>query len=86
MPNETENWSKSSKAIDNANLIEIPDVFHVFSWSPSPPGTENAKCTQVHLHFGTSVGTLFMRFKGPNTIDDLIDALQKHRRDVWGPW
>lgn len=84
--NETSDWSKSSKAIDNARLIEVPDSLDVFSWSPQPPGTPNAKTTQVHLHFSIpSLGTLFVRFKGPGTLDELISALQKHRADVWGP-
>lgn len=82
--NVTNDWAKASKAIDNADLIEVPESTDVFSWSPSPPGTANAKCTQVHLHFKTSIGTMFVRFKGPGSLDALIEALQEHRANVWG--
>lgn len=82
--NKTNDWSRSSEAIDNANFIEVPEQFQVFSWSPQPPGTENAKVTQVHLHLTTSLGTILIRFKGPKTIAALIEALQQHRENVWG--
>lgn len=83
--NVTRDHSLGSKAVENANLIEIPESTDVYSWSPAPAGTVNAKCTQVHLQFTLpSVGTLFLRFKGPGTLDALIDALTLHREDVWG--
>ncbi len=57
----------------------------MFSWSPEPPGTPNAKTTQVHLHLGTAIGPkMLIRFKGPRGIDALIEALTKHREYVWG--
>lgn len=68
-----------------ANYYEAnPEGFGVFSWSPAPPGTENAPVTQVHLHGVTSLGRVMWRFKSPRTLDSLIDALMKHRKDVWG--
>lgn len=71
-------------AVEDANYFEAQPSFQVFSWSPSPPGTANAPVTQVHLHGTTSLGKFLFRFKGPNTLDELIDALTKHREDVWG--
>jgi hypothetical protein len=60
-----------------------PEGFDVYSWSPGPPGsTEPA--TQVHMHIPTAFGRIVTRFKGPDTLDRLIAALQAHREDVWG--
>lgn len=82
---ERNDWSKSSKAVNNANLIEVPEELSVFSWGADPPGTVGMKCTQVHMHFKVpTIGTLMVRFKGPRTIDGLIAALQEHRENVWG--
>lgn len=58
--------------------------FDVFSWSPEPVGSVNAKVTQVHLHGASSLGRVAWRFKSPRTLDALIDALITHREDVWG--
>lgn len=70
--------------IPNSDYYEGDPHFEVFEWSPEPAGTPNAKVTQVHLHGVTSLGRFLFRFKGPNTIDALIDALTKHREGVWG--
>lgn len=61
-----------------------PEGFYVLEWSPEPPGTPNPKVTQVHLHGLVSFGRLVWRFKGPDTLDALIDALTTHREGVWG--
>ncbi len=65
-----------------------PEGFHVYSWSPAPPGTpthsKEAAPTQVHLHIPIAGARLYFRFKGPGTLDRFIAALQDHRRDVWG--
>lgn len=75
-----------SKGIPDADYYEVPEKIEVFSWSPAPPSTPNAKSTQVHLHFGAQPGPVFVvRFKGPGTLDRLIAALEEHRADVWGP-
>lgn len=78
IPDVTKRWP-------NADYYEGEPHFDIFSWSPSPPGTPNAKSTQVHLHGVTSIGRFLFRFKGTGTIDALIAALIKHREDVWGP-
>ncbi len=73
-----------SKAIPEAHYLEVPERVDVFSWTPEPPGTPDAKSTQVHLHCGSPPGPVFvMRFKGPRTLDQIIAALIKHRIDVW---
>lgn len=64
-----------------------PEGMDLFSWSPSPPGHPNPEpCTQVHVHFPVLEGRVrfVVRFKGPDTLDRWIDALIKHREDVWG--
>lgn len=74
-----------SKGIERADYYEIPHGFDVFGWSPAPPGTKDAPMTQVHLHFGSPPGQVFVvRFKGPDGLDALIDTLAEHRESVWG--
>ena len=81
--NETNKWPVG-KAIPEADYYEIPEQVDVFSWSPAPPGT-SGKSTQVHLHFGTPGGTVMVvRLKSSRVVDQLIEALQLHRADVWG--
>lgn len=66
-----------------------PEAWHVYSWSPTPEaevaaGKPQAPSTQVHLHIPMPFGRLLFRFKGPGTLDATIDALLKHREDVFG--
>lgn len=56
----------------------------VYSWSPEPPGTPHARVTQVHIHIVTDLGRAVMRVKSAERLDEIIDALVKHREDVWG--
>lgn len=76
-----------SKGMPEADYYEgRPEGFDVYSWSPEPPGTRAVKCTQVHLHIPIAGGAIrfLVRFKGPDTLDRFIAALQEHRADVWG--
>lgn len=86
MPKVTEHdHSQSSAPHADAQYYEAGPEFSVWSWSPAPAGTKNARSTQVHLHFGTPPGVVMVvRFKGPDSLDALVDALVKHRTDVWG--
>lgn len=86
-PKVTKNdWSAGSAAIEDADYYEArPEGVDVFSWSPAPPGTVNAKSTQVHLMAALAFGKLLVRFKGPGTLDAVIDALIEHRTFVFGP-
>jgi hypothetical protein len=66
-----------------ADYYEVPEELNVYSWCPSPDGTGPA--TQVHLHIGKPPSpVLVVRFKGPKTLDAIIQALNEHRIDVWG--
>ena len=60
------------------------DGFEVFSWCPTPQPT--VPPTQVHLHIPLAGGKIVFRFKGPDTLDRLIAALQDHRKDVSEAW
>lgn len=74
-----------STGIPEADYFEVPEEVNVYSWSTDPPGTKDAKSTQVHVHFGAPPGPVFLvRFKGPGTLGRLIDALIVHHLDVWG--
>lgn len=57
-----------------------PEGFDTYSWSPTP----EAKVTQVHLHVVLNAFRIVTRFKGPGTLDRLINALIEHREEVWG--
>jgi hypothetical protein len=63
-------------------FFEIESL-HVGSWCPLPDGKGEA--TQVHLHINVAgiPHPLVMRFKGPGTLDQFIDSLERHRADVW---
>jgi hypothetical protein len=76
--------SEFSKGIPEAHYYEAQAGFDVYSWSPEPPGTRNAKCTQVHLHGSLEFGRVVWRFKSAAALDRLIEALIEHRTDVWG--
>jgi hypothetical protein len=78
IPSKTFGWPDADYYEGN------PEGFGVYSWSPEPVGTVDAKATQVHLHGITGLGRVCWRFKSPASLDDLIDALTKHREDVWG--
>ncbi len=63
---------------------ELAPEVNVYSWSPMPVGVPG-KSTQVHLHIGSEPNRALLRFKSARALDELIDALVKHREDVWGP-
>lgn len=71
----------------DVDFYEASAEVDLFSWSESPEGDPNPKPpSQVHMHIplGGGKARLMMRFKGPGTLDKLIDALIAHRKDVWG--
>lgn len=53
------------------------------SWGPLPDG--KGPSTQVHMAITVKgfPAPLVMRFKGPGTLDLVIEALRRHRFDVW---
>lgn len=70
-------------AIPAAEYYEAGPEFNVGSWCPTPDGSGPPQ--QVHLRFGTPPGNcMLVRFKGPDSLDALIDALLEHRQHVFG--
>lgn len=62
--NTTQDWADGSKAFGDGNYFEAQPGVHVCAWSPDPPATVNAKATQVHLQFKSSLGTSRDPFQG----------------------
>lgn len=78
---------KTNKKFDFGADVDFyeaePEGFDIYSWSPEPPGS-TGPATQVHMHIPMTFGRIYTRFKGPGTLDRLIDALIEHREQVWG--
>lgn len=78
-----ENPDRTSGKLPPAAYYEAqPEGFDVYSWCPTPEPT--VPPTQVHLHVRVGGGRIVVRFKGPDSLDRLIAALQEHRKDVFG--
>lgn len=63
-------------------VFDIEDV-GIFEWCPRPNG--EGKPTQVWLRvkcYG-SPSAFVWHFKGPDTLGQVIAALQRHRKSVW---
>lgn len=62
--------------------FELKDC-NIYEWHPTPDGS--GKPTQVHLvanYYGVPQPFVW-RFKGPETIGQIILALSRHRKSVW---
>jgi len=55
--------------------------FTVGSWCASADGTGPA--TAVAVSIETSIGDIVLRLKSPAAVDDMIQMLLRHKRDVW---
>jgi hypothetical protein len=77
----------ASRVPKNLNFPVLPiygvEEYGVGSWCPLPDGQGPA--TQVHLHFRIRgiPERLVMRFKSAAELDRFIEALKRHRYDVW---
>lgn len=65
---------------DHLLALRIGD-YQVGSWHPLPDG--KGRATQVHLALRLNVGVVVLRLKSRNAVQTLIDALERHRDDVW---
>lgn len=75
----------TDQPVEPGDYFEAQPQVAVGSWTPAPQGA-GGKPTQVHMRIGTSPGPFFLvRFKGPETLDAVVDALLEHREHVWGP-
>lgn len=63
------------------------EKLELFQWHPTPDPAMSAP-EQVHLVITTKGGPIeqfVFRFKGTETLDQLVDNLVMHRTEVWGP-
>ena len=83
---------RRKRKLPSANRIpsDVPpmariEYYRVASWSPAPASEQNAPLEAVVLEIKVQgVGIpLGVRFKSPAAVDALIDALLRHRADVW---
>jgi hypothetical protein len=60
------------------------DVDHlaVGSWTPTPDGSGKPVYVALSIELATGE-SLVCRLKTPALVDDLIQALLRHKRDVW---
>lgn len=55
--------------------------FTVGSWCPTQDGSGPA--TAVAISIETNLGDIVLRLKSPAAVDDMIQMLLRHKRDVW---
>ena len=55
----------------------------VCSWCPSPDGSGDPVAVALVFNI-VEIGDIVMRLKSRRAVDDVIDALQKHKTDVFG--
>lgn len=55
--------------------------FTVGSWCPSPDGSGQPEAVAISI--ATDLGDLVIRLKSPAMVDDTIQMLLRHKRDVW---
>ena len=61
-----------------------PDVegISVGSWCPTPDGSGKPECVALSIDLKDGC-TIVCRLKTPQTVDAIIQALLRHKRDVW---
>jgi hypothetical protein len=79
--------ARRSRQSDASNLAghvyyEI-DQIHVSEWHPLPDGQGPPEQVHMTIRIKRVPYPVVMRFKGPQTLDGLIAALQEHRDNVW---
>jgi hypothetical protein len=65
-------------------VVPIKD-YSVNSWTPEQDG--KGKCTQVHVLFKMDIPRMpgfVLRLKTKHSCQLLIDALEEHKKNVWG--
>lgn len=79
----TSEFREDIRNLDSMFLREIDEI-DICEFHPLPNG--GGKPTQVHMVVTVRdfPGQMVMRFKGPQTLDEVIDALTKHRERVFG--
>lgn len=59
--------------------------YSVGSWCPTTDGTGPAEAVAIELdtHINGQNIPMIMRLKSPQAVDTMIQALLRHKRDVW---
>lgn len=57
-------------------------TFTVGSWCPTVDGSGPATAVAIVIET-VSAGHLVLRIKSPERVDELIQMLLRHKRDVW---
>ena len=65
--------------------VHFIEEYDVASWCPTPDGSGPPEQVHVLFRIKGHPTPLVMRLKTQEATDTLIAALQRHRRDVWGP-
>lgn len=78
------------KSFEDKELFFLPlEQLNIVQWSPGPKGDP---VTQVHfiIEIEGADFAVGLRFKGPGTMGKIIEAMIRHRREVWPgadePW
>lgn len=70
-----------------ANLAGVTlEGYVVGSWCPTPnPANSKPEAVSVELQvkLGGQPVSFFLRLKTPHAVDEMIQALLRHKRDVW---
>jgi hypothetical protein len=58
--------------------------YTIGSWCPTPDGSGPPSAVMMQLHLDVpDFPALCLRLKTPEAVQDMIDALREHQKDVW---
>ncbi|MCG8583718.1 MAG: hypothetical protein MI757_03305 [Pirellulales bacterium] len=57
--------------------------YTVGSWCPTPDGSGPAEAVAIQLMTDLPDWSFMLRLKSPAAVDEMIEALKRHRNDVW---
>lgn len=57
--------------------------YHVGSWCPTSDGSGPPEAVVIGLKLRDFEHELLLRLKSPERVDELIQLLLRHKRDVW---
>jgi len=69
-----------TRDVPKAIVGPLVDGFHVASWCPTPDSNPEAVAVLFEI---TGLGEICLRLKSPSAVDAMIQALLRHKRDVW---
>ena len=78
MPNRLNPPSKEPTPLIGVNV----KGYAVGSWCPTPDGSGAPTAVAISIET-ESFGDIVLRMKSPRAVDEFIQALLRHKRDVW---